>query len=122
MTARYSRRCPSAPNQEAFFESAGRVAASRSASSSNHIAFKIANAHANPSPNIQLKYHMMSPSVVAIRVGLNLRDGNRTAQHIVNPGCVGQHDWQKHDRGNQHDAQRPLTARSIPDRQAACRM
>jgi hypothetical protein len=29
--------------------------------SSNHIAFKIANAQARPNPNIQLKYHMICP-------------------------------------------------------------
>ena len=47
--------------QEMFVESAGRSLACRSASSSNHIAFRIANAHARPSPRIQVKYHTACP-------------------------------------------------------------
>src|ERR1039457_2873456 len=108
--------------QEIFIESAGRLPAARSASSSNHMALSIANAHASPSPNIQLKYHMISSSIVAIRVGLNLPGSDRAAQYVINPRCIGEHDRQKQDHRDQHDAQCPVTARGIPDRQAACWM
>jgi len=40
---------------------AGRAPARPSASSSNHMAFRIAKAQASPRPSIQLKYHMAFP-------------------------------------------------------------
>jgi hypothetical protein len=48
--------------QEMLLESAGRWLACRSASSSNHMAFRIAKLLASPRPNIQLKYHTVLPS------------------------------------------------------------
>jgi hypothetical protein len=46
---------------EIFVGAAGLSPAWRSESSSNHIAFRIANAHASPSPNIHVKYHTGVP-------------------------------------------------------------
>jgi hypothetical protein len=52
--------------------------------------------------------HRMSPSVCAGRVGGDIGRRHATAQYTIDPRCVGEHDWQKDHRRDEHDEQSEL--------------
>ena len=63
-----------------------------------------------------------SSSIARVTIGFNIGARHRPAHDPVDPTRIGQNDGQKDDHRNQHDAERPMTARGIPHRQTAAGM
>lgn len=67
-----------------------------SASSSNQSAFKTAKPQAKPTPNIQLKYHIVVSLVEAIALLLDERYRYLAAQFVINPAGIADDNWHEY--------------------------
>jgi len=59
-----------------------------------HRALMIAKSHAEPTPNIQAKYHhiIQFPLIHAVPIVLDIFNRHLTSHEQVHPGCVNHYD------------------------------